>query len=111
MGRMWSLAREGEADASKHAWGSNWMSVRLGEDHSAGAERPARRATDHQLQIEMAVRKAKEVDHVEGGLELRREQRRVLGSHPKSHQGSCVAKHGVPNVWIKLMEMLVGERK
>ena len=71
------------------------------------AERPRRRAVDHELEIYLVVGQVHEIEGQKDRLKLAREKRCVFGADAEGDQRASVAEHGVADVGIKLREILV----
>src|SRR6266849_9431752 len=85
------------------------LAVTRGQRHRA--ERFRWHAIDHELEVDAVVGELHEVDLLEFIYKLALKIGCVLGAHPEGDEGSDVAQNRVPDVRLKLVQVLVGDRE
>lgn len=75
------------------------------------AERPGWRAVDHERDVNVVVWEFREIDLIKPAAEFPGQVRRVLCADPEREEGPGIPQDCVPDVWLKLVQVLMGDRE
>ena len=75
------------------------------------AEGDTRSTVNHQFKIDMEIRQAEQIGYAKFGPNFLREKRRIFRTDAEGDQCSRIAEHGVANVRVELVTVLMGQDK